>query len=113
MVSISSHCFLKNLTDSPKPSSNGPSQPNVRDLDKSDAPFSILIDQACELLHIQLENDSITLLYDNYGLRIQPVLDLRIDRTLRWLLKNLQATEVRSGRYNIASWLWGDRIGKS
>lgn len=81
-----------------KPSSNGPSQRSILSLDKSDAAFSTLIDEACDFLDIQLEKDGITLLYDRNNLDIQIGSDPRVDWALRWLLKNLQTAEVRPGR---------------
>ena len=81
-----------------KPSSNGPSQRSILSLDKSDAPFSTLIDEACDFLDIQLEEDGITLLYDKNKLDIEVGSDPRVDWALRWLLKNLQTAEVRPGR---------------
>lgn len=81
-----------------KPSSNGPAQRSILSLDKSDAPFSTLIDEACHFLDIQLEEDGITLLYDKDSLDIQVGSDPRVDWALRWLLKNLQVAEVRPGR---------------
>ena len=81
-----------------KPSSNGPSQRSILSLDKSDAPFSTLIDEACDFLDIQLEEDGITLLYDMEKLDVRVGSDPRVDWALRWLLKNLQTAEVRPGR---------------
>ena len=81
-----------------KHSSNGSSQRSILSLDKSDAPFSTLIDEACDFLDIQLEKDGITLLYDKNSLDVQVGTDPRVDWALRWLLKNLQTAEVRPGR---------------
>lgn len=82
-----------------KPSFNRPIQRSILSLDKSDAPFSTLIDKACEFLDIQLEEDGITLLYDKSDARRRVRFDPRADWALRWLLKNLQTAETRPGRY--------------
>ena len=81
-----------------KHSSNRLSQRSILSLDKSDAPFSTLIDEACDFLGIRLEEDGITLLYDKSSLNIEVGSDPRVDWALRWLLKNLQTAEVRPGR---------------
>ena len=85
-------------TNEVKHSSNRLSQRSILSLDKSDAPFSTLIDEACDFLDIRLEEDGITLLYDKSSLDIQVGTDPRVDWALRWLLKNLQTAEVRPGR---------------
>lgn len=76
----------------------GFSHRSILNLDKSDEPFSIQIAVACDILGINLKEPSSYLLSDVEQQEDQTTYGPQEEWTLRWLLKNLQSTDLQPAR---------------